>query len=347
MQRAGSTLDMLALAGGRLAGAVAMAPPRTREVAALRQVSAIWEAYLCDAGPGDVGRDHIGSPGGLLVTSDPRRDGVLLWLVNNATPEFAVAAATAAKAVGAKRSLGSVALGVLAAAIDMLPAPPVDGQPAVIEQWLWTYAERLRAEAAFTESTGEAFEIITAEGRIPGYRGADAGACWAANLALQARARAMTVPLPPGTFSRNLFRLDLDAKARAIALQSQWQRGLDRAQADLFEVDRELKRGALALSGLSKNSRAGDAWSMVIGLGDLTRTHLARALGLSRGGAGLIVQQLADANLVRLNGTGKIVRADPEAGSLRPLDSGLRQATTAVDQAMAEIDRLLGANVHR
>jgi hypothetical protein len=313
----------------------------------MRRVSAIWDAYLRDAGAGDVGRNHVGSQGALLSTSDPRRDGILLWLVDHARPGLAAAAATAARTVGAERRLAKEALDHLAIAIDMLPKLPEQGSPASVERWLWSYVERLRAEPDFTEAAGEAFEIALPEARFSGYRAASPGACWAANLALQARVPATMIPVPPGIFSRILFRLDLDGDERAWGLRSAWLRGLDRAEAALFEVDRELARGAAALVGLSKNARAGEAWSFIAGFGGLTRAQLARGLSLSRGGAGLIAQQLVDADLIRIDAAGMMVRADAPPTSAGVLDKGVADAATAVDEALAEIDRLLVRSSYR
>lgn len=329
----------LAMAAGRFSGAAAIAPTTTRAAAAQRQLAAIWDAFRHDAGSGPVGREHL-APTGLIDTDDPRRDGLLLWLAGHADPLLAEAATIAARAVGAVHRFDADQLDLLAAAVELMPRAPDNRSVTKVLAWLKAYLDVLRGDERFAESEAERLELSFPTGRIETVRAAAPGGCWAANLALQIHPVARLIP--PGTLSRVQFRLDLEAADRAEALAEYWSRGLQRGETELFFVHRELARGSAALAGLSKNARARDVWALLVGLGALSRARFARALSLSRAGAALIAQQLVEAGLARIE-HGKVLPAQPEFDSGRPLDGRLAVAAAAVDAAMESLDKLLNA----
>jgi hypothetical protein len=336
-----SWIELAAHVAGRLAGASAMGTKAVRDAASLRQLSAIWDAYLRDAGAGDVGREHQVMTTGLFTTVDPRRDGVLLWLIDHAAPAMAECAAVAARAVGAKQRFAPERLEALALALELMPTAPDRLSAAATFEWVWTYVGHLRAEPDFSETTGETIQIALPAARLSTYRPASPGACWAANLALAAQAPATLLTIPAGTLSRLLFRFDVESEEQERVLAADWLHALEQSDAALWEVHRDLNRGANDLARLSKNARGRDAWALIAGTGGLTRAQLRRALGLSRGGAGLVVQQLLNAGLVCSGDHGLLVRAGPQERAIAPLDDSMADAAVAVDRAMADLDRLL------
>lgn len=84
---------------------------------------------------------------------------------------------------------------------------------------------------------------------------------------------------------------------------------------------------------------------MVAALRVCTRTQLARALGLSRAGADIQANALADANLVTLAAGGQIacapVRMKKELAPVPLEERPLREAVSELDVSLAEIGRLL------
>jgi hypothetical protein len=245
-----------------------------------------------------------------------------------------------AAAVGARQYFDSDAADRLALALDLMPDAPERLSAGGTLRWLWTYVERLRSNPDFSEAAGETVEVAVATRHLSLFRPATPGACWAANLVLVARAPASVLPLPPATLSRLLFRLDIDSDEQIEALAADWLRGVERADAGLWEVDRELARGLASLAGLSKNARAREAWALIVGSGGLSRIQLTRALGVSRGGAGLLVRQLVDAGLVCSNARGITVQSVPPKRA-PPLSDAMASAASDVDEAMAGLDRLL------
>lgn len=334
-------MELVAHAAGRLAGATSMASLETRSAALLRQLCAVWETYLRDAGAGDVGREHRPKSFGLFKTMDPRRDGILLWLADHAGPALADSAAAAVRAIRAKQRLEAEALDALAIALELMPAAPDKLSATETFDWLWAYVERLKREPDFAETSGELVEIAVSTMRVSTYRSATPGACWAANLALAARTPTALLTIPPGTLSRLLFRLDTDRDEQRDALASDWLRGLERSDMALWKADRDLRRGSDHLVRRSKHARGRQAWALIVASGGVSRVQLTRALGLTRGGASIVIRQLTEAGLVRLSVDNHIDQADETKPIPAPLDSRLASAAEVVDEALADIDRVL------
>ena len=83
---------------------------------------------------------------------------------------------------------------------------------------------------------------------------------------------------------------------------------------------------------------------MIAALRIVTRTQLSHALSLSRAGADIQAHALADAGLASLEGGGRIVWQErrPSTTTASSLGTGpLGQAGAELDEAMAQVDRLL------
>ena len=345
----------LSEAAWRFAGA------ELRRTAALATVSTAWDIFRRDAGIGDVGPAHETAPAAtqLLFTEDPRRDPVLLWLVDHGAPEIAEAAATVVRMVGSTRRFGAKEQAVLDAARDA--NPPALGPIArviasggrsdtpVLEPLLAIARaiDRLRDDAGFREGEGVEVRHTLPRGTLRHYVSAEPAGCWALNLALLGRGAQLGTLPAPGLVSRVLFRGDLEMDEIVAHLvegaRLSWGHRYDRME----RLVPELNRGREALAHLSRNARTRDAWLLVAALGACTRTQLARALGLSRAGADIQANALADAGLVSLGVGGKITWARVQKQkdvTPAPFEQGpLGGAMSDLDASLAEIDRLLAA----
>lgn len=195
----------------------------------------------------------------------------------------------------------------------------------------------------FAEHQGHDTILDLPGGPLHRHVSAPPSGCWALNLALLGH-RAGTMATLAGQLPRAVFRLDLTLHERAAALVEHCEytarNGFDR----LSQIDRRCVRGTEALTGLSRNSRARDAWALIVAVGPLRRIHLARALGLSRAGADIQAHALARAGLVTLAASGRIqpTRTNRTVAQSAALNDGpLASASAALDESMADIDRLL------
>lgn len=347
---------------GRYQAAWRFAALELRHAVQVASVSVTWDTYCRDAGPGAIGPAHEEAADrvGVTTTSDGRRDALLLWLIDNGSPTIREGAGTLAQMTNAghRFSVGEHAL--LDAARDavcrfaFVPGPIAKCIGA--EGWsdnitlrplvaLATAVDALRRDADFLEAAGTKTRLALPKGTIAHYVPAEPGATWALNLALLAQRSLITdAPPPAGLVSRALFRNDLDADQLASTLIDGAAQALETGYA-LFDVlEPELARGRQALTHHSKNARTRDAWRLVVALRSLTRTQLRRALGLSRAGADIQARTLSEAGLVTLGAGGGVRwqhRHRSEAQS-QPLEDGpLTKTTAALDDAMAEIDKLL------
>jgi len=352
-------LTHLAYAFGRLAGATCFASSEIRKVAALTTVSDAWRAYRRDAGAGDVGPAHQASADSMsiLLTDDPRRDAVLLWLADHGVPAIAAPAATLARMVDATRRFASDELALLDTAQIALFAASTTGPLAIAlglagldaDHSLQSIAPAVGAvdilfdHPNFAEHQGHDAMLDLPGGPLHRHVAAPPSGCWALNLALLSH-NAGVVPGLAGQLPRAVFRLDLTVQERTEALVKHCEHtargGFDR----LTLINRRCVRGIEALAGLSRNARAREAWALIVAVGPLRRIQLARALGLSRAGADIQAHALARAGLVTLVAGGRIQPTQRQLIVEQPaiLDDGpLALATAALDASMADIDRLL------
>ncbi len=350
-------LTSLGYAFGRLAGAARFASNRIRRVAALATVAGAWRAYRLDAGAGDVGPSHQPSsePSSILLTDDPRRDAVALWLAANGVTAIAEAATTIVRMVNATRGFDADALALLNSAreavallpavgpltqacglADLGPDHPLEGLARSTSA-----VDRLITTADFAEGHGNDVVLPLPFRSMRHYVSAEPAGCWALNLVLVARG---IVPSAAGIVPRAAFRLDLQDIERAKALTDHSSDALLASFKDLERIETMLARGHDVLAGLSRNARAADAWALIVALGPTTRKQISNALGLSRAGADIQARALAAAGLAKLQ-TGGLLTPAASGTSLSPqlpLDHGsLGAAATDLNLAMAEIDRLL------
>ncbi len=352
-------LDLISLgyAFGRLAGAVRFASPEIRSVARLAAVAGAWRAYRRDAGGGDVGPAHQPSsdPSSVLMTDDPRRDAVVLWLAANGVSAIAEAATTIVRMVNATRGFDADALALLNAAHDAVGQVPAGGPltracgladfgPDHPLQGLTCAAaavDNLITTPDFAEGHGHDAVISLPSRSMRQYVAAEPAGCWALNLTLLARG---TVPSVTGIIPRTAFRLDLEDTERSAALIDHSSHAALGALSELERIEAALVRGRDSLAGLSRNARARDAWALIVAAGPLRRVQLARALGLSRAGADIQADALARAGLVTLAAGGRIQPTQRQLLVEQPAileDGPLALATADLDASMADIDRLL------
>lgn len=350
-------LTSLGYAFGRLAGAARFASPEIRSVASLATVAGAWRAYRRDAGAGDVGPAHHASADSMsiLLTDDPRRDALVLWLAAHGVPAIADAAKTVVRMVKATRGFGPDALGLLEAAQDAVaqrtsvgPLTRVCGLADIGQDFaLEPLARAVSAVDAlirhldFAEGQGHETILPLPYRSVSHYVSAEPAGCWALNLALVARG---VVPCVTGIIPRTAFRLDLEDTERAVALIDQCGNETSAAFRNFERMEASLGRGRDGLASLSRNARAADTWALIVTFGPITRTQIARALCLSRAGADIQAHALAAAGLVRLEVGGRLTptlfHTSPRPPDL--LDQGpLSAAAADLDLALAEIDCVL------
>lgn len=347
---------------GRGEAAWHFAGAELRRAAALSAISVAWTIYLRDAGAGDVGPAHATTPASaqLLFTDDPRRDAMLLWLTDYGAPAIAEAAAIVARMVGAARRFSVQDRALLDAAHDALAQPAMalgsigrriaavsSSDDAALEplRAMTAAVERLRGDCDFLEGEGSEMSHVLPGGTLRRYVPAKPAGCWALNLALMSQGvQPVGVISPPGMGSRRLFRADIEDGEIAAQLVNDGSGAWRGAYGRILRMEQELARGGGALSSLSRNARAREAWLLVAALGACTRAQLARALGLSRAGADIQAHSLADAGLATLAAGGVVAWTRPREAQPAPktLDHGpLANAVSDLDESLAEIDRLL------
>jgi hypothetical protein len=351
-----SNLSSLGYAFGQLAGATRFASAEIRKVAGLATVSNAWRGYRRDAGAGDVGPAHqpSGDALSILLTDDPRRDAVVLWLAGHGVTAIAEAASIVVHMVDATRGFGAEALEVLDVAqeaLTQMSAGPLTRACGLADvspdhplgplRHVASAVDALIRHPDFAEGQGHEAVLPLPYRSMRHYVAADPAGCWALNLALVARG---VVPCVTGIIPRTVFRLDLDDAERAAALVGHSGHEALAAFIGLERIETAIGRGHDALAGLSRNARAASAWALVVALGPIKRAQIARALGLSRAGADIQARALAAAGLVELDTGGLVTPALPgsPSSSLASLDHDPLQAAAAdLDLAILDIDRLL------
>ncbi|MET0371722.1 MAG: hypothetical protein ABW039_10135 [Sphingobium sp.] len=347
---------------GRLDGAVHFADASHRAMVAQARVAAAWRAFRRDAGAGDTGIAHAGShdAASILLTDDPRRDAVVLWLADHGTPAIAAAAGAVARMVDAQRRFAPDAMaliettqaalragktrGELAGATD-LPDPSGDDQLHMVRAAIGAI-DTLIDDPDFAEAQGYEASIDLPVGALHHHVTAAPAGCWALNLALLGE-RVADRPCVAGAIPRAVFRRDLDAGERADFLCDHWTRAGRESVLCVEQTHRRYARGTAALSDRSRNARVRDAWALIVALGPLRRIHVARALGLTRAGADIQAHALARARLVTLEIGGRMQPTRSSAISRMPTrldDLALAVATEDLDASLALVDRLLATS---
>jgi len=349
----------LAHALGCLTGATRFATAERNRISGLATVAEAWRAYRRDAGVGDVGLAHQESIDAdtLLLTDDPRRDAVLLWLADHGMPAIAAPAAMLARVVNATRRFGPDQLALLDAANAALLAAPTTGPLAIVLGLAGLAADHplqhiapavgaidvLFDDPDFAQQHSHDAMLDLPDGPLHRHVAAPPSGCWALNLALLGQNTGV-MPGLAGQLPRTVFRLNLTLQERAEALVQHCEHIARGAFDHLEQSNRRCVRGIESLTGLSRNARTRDAWALIVAIGPLRRIQLARALGLSRAGADIQAHALARAGLVTLAAGGRIQPTQRQLLFEQPaiLDDGpLALATADLDASMADLDRLL------
>lgn len=347
---------------GRWQAGWRFAAPELRHAVSLALLSAAWDTFRRDAGPGDVGPAHDEPAGraGVTSTDDPRRDGILLWLADHGTPPVAEAAALLVRMVGATRRFGEEEQSLLEAARDALAAGvgrqgriaralPIgendDNALLALLHGLAGAIDRLRSASAFAEAVGSESHLAMNGEILRRHVAPEPAGAWALDLALLAVGSPFAGGMPvPGLVSRALFRPELEPEEIVANLVDGVATALELGCGLLHQLGPELARGQAALAHLSRHARARDAWRLVAALRSVTRIQLGRALALSRAGADIQAHTLAEAGLVSLRPGGRVdwrLQRSAECGLVRLDVAPLSEAISELDTTMAEIDRLL------
>lgn len=346
---------------GRWQAAWRFASLELRQTVALAHISAAWDVFRRDAGPGVVGPAHYPSIASvsLLSTNDPRRDSVLLWLADHGTPAISEAAGLVADMVSATKRFGAEQQNLLQVARDalefsgspgpiarLLPRDHADGEGPLAPLCVLAGAvDQLRGDPAYLEASGAEVRHRFPEGAVSHYVPAEPGATWALNLALLSRVTLrLGSPACPGLVSRQLFRT-LESDELAVALVEGDATALEAGYTLFGQIEPDLVKGDEVLAGMSRNSRARTTWRLIVALGGISRAQLARGLNLSRAGADIQAHALSKAGLVTLEPGGRIVRQSHQTRDRVYQAAGGDGVSTGVfadfDASMAEIDRLL------
>jgi hypothetical protein len=123
--------------------------------------------------------------------------------------------------------------------------------------------------------------------------------CWAINLAAAAHSRAfglVRAALPvPGVVSRKMFRADRDADARRSDIAIALDAALHETACDIALIQRADHAFRRDFTRQRSHSRLYAAWMLLFALGELTPSHLARALPATKAGAAKLLRQLVAA----------------------------------------------------
>lgn len=198
-------------------------------------------------------------------------------------PIAAEATETAARTAASLSDLDAV----LAALAETRPAlAPLDHLLMLVERFRYSRDE-----------SGDSEDRLSATALTP---------CWALNLAAAARGPAFglsAAPLPcPGVVRRRLFRADRCAQQRRAEARESLLAALHATAEDIAAMPRAAARFAQAFPKQRSNSRLSLAWMLLFGLGGLTPAQLARALPATKAGAGKLLRQLEEGQLVRGQG---------------------------------------------
>lgn len=130
--------------------------------------------------------------------------------------------------------------------------------------------------------------------------------CWALNLLALTQSRSdglLDHGLPlPGFVDRRAFRSDWSTSERRESIRSSLSRALSRSAAEIAATLHARQAFMLRCGQLQSNSRAYAAWLLIYAFGGLTAAQLARALNVTKAGAGKVLDQLEVVGLL-VNGS--------------------------------------------
>lgn len=245
----------------------------------------------------NMGLEHNpGLDAGELMRSwyaDERRD-FLSWIARRGPPPLAHVARCAMAAKGVSERFTEV-YGPADLALERLDALlPASDPIATLE----ALVEQLRnEEIEFLEGGSE----VHAFGGATFDRPAPRGAAWAASLAVAMRPQLFGLGAAPlalaGLMPRGVFRAEPEEPIPAL-LGSAAMTAARWGRDDLETLHRGLEYGQECLAGRYASSHAPAAWTLLLGLGALTRAELARALEVTPRTASQIAVALEQAGLI-------------------------------------------------
>ncbi len=318
-------VDLFWIAGS-LHGRMPLLSDPVRAAVDLALVDMAWKAFIRDAGPGDTGplfsgwrhSDHV------LLTEDPRIGSVLAYLASRDGP-LRQAALRLQRARGADdiqftsadhEMLIDAGNTLKEAGVQLIAAPPVDN--------LVTALTNLREDPRFASARPA--------------QSAERGGAWAINLAL------ITLPAQaplPGIVARKALRID-----RAVSRDSVLK-GWGMTARSVYERVRtiadRLGGAEVALSKLSKNSRAPDIAGALAALDTLRRSHIKRGWELSESGTTVVVRQLDKLGVAHCAERGLRSWPSEKRAFKERKNNQVREddVIQEFDEAMAMVDRLL------
>jgi hypothetical protein len=273
--------------------------PELSECLALRSIRRLWNAHVRSYVFDNLGPEHNPGPEvhELMRTwhSEERRQ-FLSWITRRAPPALA-AAANQAMAAKTQSEGFTTAFEAADSALARLDARlPTSDPVGTLLEWL----EELRTEELdFVEGGSEVVQI----GGIAMTRWAPRGASWAASLAVAMRPHLFGLGSAPLAFAgvtpRLLFRERTDEPIPTL-LHAALRSAIAKCWEDLHVLHKALAKGDQELIGLYASSTAPRAWRMVASLGPLTRSELARGLGVTKRTASQSAAALQKVGLVVL-----------------------------------------------
>mgnify|MGYP003385497298 CR=1 FL=1 len=285
------------LALARIEGALPFLSERLAPALAQRSLRRLWAVHIQGFPFENMGLEHNpGMDAGELMRSwyaEERRD-FLSWVNRRGPPPLAHAAQLAMAAKGVSERF-TEAYGPADRALErldtLLPAhDPIATLAALVDQLRTEEIDFLEGGTEVHEFGGATFD-----------RPAPRGAAWAASLAVAMRPQLFGLGAAPlalaGLMPRSVFRSEPEDPipallGAAVATAALW------GQDDLEMLHKGLVHGQERLSGHYASSHAPAAWTLLLGLGPLTRAELARALNVTARTASQIALALVEANLV-------------------------------------------------
>ena len=285
------------LALARIEGALPFLSESLAQALAQRCLRRLWAVHIRDYSFENMGLEHNpGLDAGELMRSwyaDERRD-FLSWVSRRGPPPLAHASQRAMAAKGVSERF-TEAYGPADRALERLDALLPAHDPIAT---LATLVEQLRTEEIdFLEGGTEVHEFAGATFDRPAPR----GAAWAASLAVAMRPQLFGLGAAPlalaGLMPRSVFRSEPEDPipallGSAVATAARW------GQDDLETLHRGLEYGQECLAGRYASSHAPAAWTLLLGLGPLTRADLARGLQVTPRTASQIALALEQAGLI-------------------------------------------------
>ena len=300
------------IALAKVEGALPFFSAPLRQTIALSSLRRLWLAHVQSYPFENTGLEHDPGPEAKeLVRSwyaEERRQ-FLSWIARRAGKDLAQSARLILKAKDQSEGFSTVyfpadaALGRLDALL-----PTTDPFETLLE-----LLQELRTEEiAFLEGGSEVNRIAG----IAITRPAPRGAAWAASLAVAMRPHLFGLGSAPlalaGIMPRSLFR-EMNEEPLPILLGIAVRDAAVKLGTDIRRMHEALALADSRLAGLKASSNAPHAWRLIASLGPLTRSEIARALGVTKRTASQAVAALKEADMVVMRGAdGAILQANAD-----------------------------------